>query len=68
MIKNQEKVRDGDPFAQLLQKLRTQLSLSFMAVISLMWFCCSQPEFVINLMSELFMFNRFCRSIGLIHW
>jgi hypothetical protein len=35
-------VRDRDPFAKLLQKLRTQQSLSFMAVISLTWFCCSQ--------------------------
>ncbi|EFX88033.1 hypothetical protein DAPPUDRAFT_234700 [Daphnia pulex] len=36
----------GDPFAQLLQKIRTRQSLSFMAVISLMWFCCSQLEFM----------------------
>jgi hypothetical protein len=33
---------EGDPFAQLLQKLRTRQNPSFMAVVSSTWFCCSQ--------------------------
>jgi hypothetical protein len=32
------KVGDGDPIAQLLQKLKTRQSLSFMAVVSSTWF------------------------------
>jgi hypothetical protein len=36
------KVGDRDPFAQLLQKLRTRQSLSFMTVVSSTWFCYSQ--------------------------
>jgi hypothetical protein len=35
-------VGDGDPFAQLLQKLWTRQSLIFLAVVSSTWFCCSQ--------------------------